>query len=334
MQFSDGVKYRNHELERDSGKVHLRIVAESTRKMPTAALTLHPLHIYITKRSVNVHVAQSEPDQTHSFTKRLLPPCASSELIISTSAYQRHQPLPISSHPGARLPHLFRKIEGGSSVFKVKDNGKERRRIGQIQIRSPSRGYAELVGKLTSRLPAGRTAENFLSNDFATERQQLERSNSVRIEMLRIDDEPLLFYLFLPSFAGLIKILRNFIASEDKISSSKRDESSSCSRREQALNSIGLFEIFATSSGRIRPQRLANNAPRMIYRNRDKKFMTSRCDKEAGGCKRVVVYPSFAQNRMLQSLPSSWQNASTKITLYYPATMPPEPLKAPIPTRS
>ena len=36
-------------------------------------LTLHPPHIYITKPSVNVHVAQSEPDQTHSFNDSCLP---------------------------------------------------------------------------------------------------------------------------------------------------------------------------------------------------------------------------------------------------------------------
>lgn len=94
---------------------------------------LHPLHISISKPSVNVHVAQSEPDQTHSFTKRLLPLCASSELIISTSAYQRHTTLPSPLIPDARLPHLFRKRERAEApfaVFKVKDNGKERRRIG------------------------------------------------------------------------------------------------------------------------------------------------------------------------------------------------------------
>lgn len=106
---------------------------------------------------------------------------------------------------------------------------------------------------------------------------------------------------------------------EDKISSLKNDESS-CFER-VGLNS-SLFEFIRATSSRSRQQRV-------IYRNRDKKFTTSRCDKVA--VRGLLFIQVFAQNRMLQSLPPSWQNASTKITLYYPATMPPEPLKASLP---
>ena len=183
------------------------------------------------------------------------------------------------------------------------------------------------MGKLTSRSPAGRTAENFLPNDFTTERQQLEQLCRNRNVVNRwwtavISSLPSFFD---KNFTEFYRIW--------EIKFPKRDHLPRRERERAGLEFDRLvWNIRDESSSLVYAN---NSALRMIYRNRDKKFMTSRCDKElGGGCKRVVVYPSFAQNRTLQSLPSSWQNASTKITLYYPATMPPEPLKAPLPTRS